>query len=91
MYGSVFVCLQVEAGEEVEVERRLNEEVVSEKDVIADVVQGKVDAVQAEEDELDNLQLSNVPFPPQVLLHVGAKGSQAVVGVHDLIILKQEH
>lgn len=29
------------------------------------------------------LQGCEVFFPPQVLLHVGADGSQAVVGVHD--------
>lgn len=39
--------------------------------------------VQEEQDKLDQLQGGQVFLPPQVLLHVRANGSQAVVRVHD--------
>ena len=87
---SNLVRSRVEAGEEVKVEGRLNKDIVGEEDGIADVVQGKVDAVRSKKDELDDLQLGDVPFPPQVLLHVWAKSGQAVVSVHDLIVLEKQ-
>lgn len=42
-----------------------------------------VACVQEEEDKLHQLQGGQVLLPPQILLHVRANGSQAIVRVHD--------
>ncbi|KAH9403438.1 hypothetical protein TYRP_015328 [Tyrophagus putrescentiae] len=78
------VRAQVEGGEEVEVEAGLPEDVHAEEPVVAGLEEAEVEAVGEEEHELDNLQLGDVPLPPEVGLHLGAEGGQAVVGVHDL-------
>ena len=83
---SHFVRFQVKTAKKIKVQKGLEKDVVGEKDVISVTVQGKVHAVQTEEDKLDDLNLGDVPLPPEVRLHVRTKSGQAVVSVHDLII-----
>jgi len=45
----------------------------------------QLERVQHDSQELQHLQGGQVLLPPQIFLHVGAQGSQQVVGVHDYV------
>ena len=51
---------------------------------IASLIDEKIHSVEEYEDKLDDLNLRDVPLPPEILLHVRTEGGQTVVGVHYL-------
>ena len=82
----LFVRFEVETNEEHQVERRLAKEAGQVEPVVAGLEGDKGEADDDEDGELDDLNLGDVPLPPEVRLHVGPKGGQAVVAVHDLVM-----
>ena len=48
-------------------------------------------SVEADEGKLQQLNLGDVPLPPQVRLDGGAKGGEGVVEVHDAMRKAVEH
>src|SRR5690625_172196 len=79
------VCSQVAAGNQVQIKTGLKEDIHREEDRVASLEETKVDAMREKEYKLGDLNLGDVPFPPQVRLHLRTKGCQAIVGVHDCV------
>ncbi len=75
----VVVRLHVKTGEENEVDDGVDAVVVGVVHRVARLREHKEDRVEEEDDELGNLQLRQVPFPPEKGRHGGALGRQCVI------------